>query len=125
MITNQHLADCGVCAVANVLGGTWNETAEAIFGPAYKARKRFHTTTRQLSRVLFADPSKLHRALDWSDVPDESVVKVKEWGYEHKGNWHWVAWINSRIWCSSERGKFLPTFYSSRWKLYSYIDRLE
>lgn len=92
MILTRRWNDCGVCAVANVLGKPWAVAALRIFGPSFTNRLRFSTTTRKLATALGMKQWKLIRVKRWADIPSGSVVKVIPDACKGTGHWHWVVW---------------------------------
>lgn len=121
MITSQCRDDCGVCAIANLLGCSWQVSANLIFGKTAHNKLRFSTKTRQLAQAVGIANHKLIRVKDWHDIPDRSIVKVIPSACEGTGNWHWVVWKDGMVWDSNRSLPWSPHRYLHR--LTSYLGR--
>jgi hypothetical protein len=128
MVRSQRDNDCGVCAVANLLGCSWGWAADLIFGYWYN-RRSFATKTKDIvaviSRMVIASrpAPKLIRVNQWRDIPDGSIVKVIPGPCEGTGDWHWVVWRDGLIWDSLNTTPVKPARYGLRYgrRLVSYI----
>jgi hypothetical protein len=112
LIKSQDRNDCGVCAIANRCGITWEEARARLFGD--KPKRAYNTTTRMMKHAMFVDSWRLIRVRDgdWYDIPNNSVVKVIPSACRGTGNWHWVVWRGGMVWDSVHDLPIAPTRYS-------------
>ncbi len=99
-ITQVKLHDCGVCALANVLGVSYEDSFNTLF-PVVGRKYKFGTKTKQLiaaaEQLGFNPPQrKLKQVYQWAYVPTNSIVKV----CPRKYSWHWVAYIDGIVYDS-------------------------
>lgn len=121
VVTKQRKNDCGVCAVANILGITWEEAAKLVFPFDWNDRKKYGTTAKQIGLALYSIPApKLRVAGDWKWVPDRSIVKVMP---HHKkyGNWHWVAKIDGMVVDNGNPQPMLASVADLKYRMTSYV----
>lgn len=110
MVRNHKRNDCGVCAVANRCGITWEAACRRLFDG--KRKRSLNTTTRMLKAAMFVDSWRLIRVKDWYDVPNNSVVKVIPSSCRGTCNWHWVVWKDGMVWDSVHDIPISPVYYT-------------
>lgn len=126
-LVQQHgRHDCGVCALATVLGRSWSVARNAIW-PAAMRKRTYGTHARQLvkaARKLGAKAPRqrltIARSRKWDDVPAPSLVKVVFPDQRGTRGWHWVVWDGHRVLDPQNAEIFRP--HNAPWRPESYIE---
>jgi len=123
LVRQRRPRDCGVCALANLRGWTWEYAAQHLFDNWHK-RRSFGTYTRQFL-PLVDKGSRLIPVKKWGDIPSPSMVRVVAQRPNGKGYYlHFVVWMGGMVWDSELREPLRPLFYHTAQphvKLRSYL----
>lgn len=126
-VTHRLPRDCGVCAVANLRGWTWEQAAAVIFPNHFRTKKKQWSTYTADVRHL-AGYGRLLRAYKWDDIPDGVLVRVRFPATNKHGYClHWVVWKDGMVWDSELNSPMRPLFYTAQRpdaRLMSYIARI-
>jgi len=113
-IPQRHKTDCGVAAIAMLCNVSYVEADRVIpwrkHGCLYGTdTKMLRTAAERLGYEGRGTPKhhlkRLPRGAEFTTIPDNSLVKVP--CPPGDTGWHWVAWINGRIY-DPVRGVFNP-----------------
>lgn len=115
LVRSQGRNDCGICVVATVLGISWEDARERVFGDS-RDRRGYITKTKQVFNALqryvtpggyWSEKRPLLRApIIWSGIGAGpavgggtvlAIVNVRPQGPKKCG--HWVIWDGRKVYC--------------------------